>query len=67
MMRMMTMASNLGCGVSCQQVTIVCAGMFSNHLIPSQNRVLQIIVVLNGDDDNRISKLHPINNGSGEF
>ena len=28
MMRMITMASNLGCGGSCQQVTIVCAGMF---------------------------------------
>ena len=52
------MGSNIGCGVGptsgvgscCQQVTIVCAGMFSNHLIrsfksrPTNNTT--------GDDDN---------------
>ena len=58
---------NSDCGGSCQQVTIVCAGMFSNHLIPSQNRVLQIMVVVNGDDDDLISKSHLRNENCGEW
>ena len=54
-------------GGSCQHVTIVCAGMFSNHLIPSQNRVLQIMVVVNGDDDDLISKSRLRNENCGEW